>query len=528
MVEKKHDSVGLSKEYIKEEIIKCASSAEYFLETYGFIRTDDKGIVPFSLFDYQKEIICSLRNNKYLAILKSRQIGVSTVIAGFIAWYVLFHKQRHIFIMATKREKASISFEMVKTFIKECSNWLKLYTVIKNNSTRFELSNGSWVKCQVTSRDTGVGEAASMFFIDEAALIDKLGEYWVGLFPTISTSASARCIMASTPRGVGNKFWEICSEGTYEENGQIIKGTNEFRVFRYPWQKRFTQEWFDKERIGKTPREIAQEYECRFLESGDTFLDSPSFDILKKDILDPIEIRNNLWVWKKPSFGSKYLISIDVSRGDSGDFSAFHVIDIESSEVVAEYKGKIKTNELGDRIIEVGTWYNTALLIPEANSFGDSVIQRILESGYENLYFSGGSGHYYIEHWAGVNNRSAKPGFHTTGTSRPAMLQTLEEYIRLKKITVHSKRLYDEFTTFIWHGQRAEATRGTSDDLILALSIGVFVKDRVFRDMNKREVDVSVLASGFVSSRTKFENTSIGAKNKTSEIEQLALLISRG
>lgn len=519
----------LSKEYMKSEILKAAEDCGYFLEHYGKIRDERTGIIPFELFDYQKEIIENLTQNKYLAILKSRQIGVSTVIAGFIAWYVLFHKQRHIFIMATKREKASISFEMVKTFIKECPNWMKLFSVIKNNSMRFELSNGSWVKCQATSKDTGVGEAASMFFIDEAALIDKLGDHWVGLFPTISVNG--RCVMASTPRGVGNKFWEICKDGTYEsDSGEIIKGINEFKVLRYPWSRRFSQEWFEKERIGKSRREIAQEYECKFLESGDNFLDDKTFEIIRNNIKDPIEIKNGMWIWKKPDFGAKYLISIDVARGDGGDFSAFNIIDIENVEVVADYKGKIKTNEFADFVISVGKEYNNALLVPEANSLGDSIVQRIIDSGYENLYFSmrkKGGGSYYVEHWAGLNNPNAKAGFHTTASSRPNMLQILEEYLRLGNLIVYSKRLYDEFTTFIWKGQRAESQRGSSDDLILSLSIGIYVKDRVFKDMKRREISSDALAAGFVSSRTSFGTTSAAAQNKRSEVENLALLISR-
>lgn len=517
MSDPKHDSSGLTKEFIKEEFLKCADSCEHFLEQYGYIRTEEQGIQRFKLFDYQREIIQELQENRYLAILKSRQLGVSTIIAGFIAWYILFRKARHVFIMATKREKAGISFEMVKTFVLECPQWLRLYSVTKNNSMRFELSNGSWVKCQATSMDAGVGEAASLFFIDEAALIEKLREHWVGLFPTISTGG--RCVMASTPRGVGNKFWEIVVGA---QNGE-----NEFKVKEYPWSRRFSKEWFEKERIGKTAREIAQEYECKFLESGDTFLDINVFEKMKQTVSEPIQKNGDLWIWKNAEFGHKYLIGADVARGDGKDFSAASVLDINTGEVVAEYRGKIKTNDFSEFLVNTGQNYNNALIIPESNSFGDAVIQRILELEYEDLYFStkaaGGHSFGVLTHWESIGNRSARAGLHTTSVSRPAMLQKLEELIRLGIITIYSKRCYDEFTTFIWKGQRPEATRGSTDDIIMSLAICAVIKDRHFKDNTKISQKVDTLTSGFLSSRESFD---IG-KKQNNEMEQLALLIAK-
>ena len=40
-----------------------------------------------------------------------------------------------------------------------------------------------------------------------------------------------------------------------------------------------------------------------------------------------------------------FIISADVSRGDSKDYSAFHIIDVDEGEVVAEYKGKIPPDD---------------------------------------------------------------------------------------------------------------------------------------------------------------------------------------
>ena len=64
------------------------------------------------------------------------------------------------------------------------------------------------------------------------------------------------------------------------------------------------------------------------------------------------------------------MIAADVARGDGGDFSAFHVIEVDTMEQVAEFKGKIATDEFGSMLVNVGNEYNQALLVIENASIG--------------------------------------------------------------------------------------------------------------------------------------------------------------
>ena len=68
-------------------------------------------------------------------------------------------------------------------------------------------------------------------------------------------------------------------------------------------------------------------------------------------IQEPIEktgFDGNLWKWEYPNYQKSYMVVADVARGDSADFSACHVIDIEESSQVAEYKGKLDTKDFGN------------------------------------------------------------------------------------------------------------------------------------------------------------------------------------
>lgn len=76
------------------------------------------------------------------------------------------------------------------------------------------------------------------------------------------------------------------------------------------------------------------------------------------------------------------------TRGDGNDYSAFHVIDVENMEQVAEYKGKLDTKTYGNMLVSIATEYNDALLVVENANIGWAVIQQIIDRGYQNLYYT--------------------------------------------------------------------------------------------------------------------------------------------
>lgn len=57
-----------------EEYIKCSNDPIYFTETYVKIISED-GFVPFVLRDYQKEMVSTVFENRFVLIGTSRQAG---------------------------------------------------------------------------------------------------------------------------------------------------------------------------------------------------------------------------------------------------------------------------------------------------------------------------------------------------------------------------------------------------------------------------------------------------------------------
>ena len=234
----------------------------------------------------------------------------------------------------------------------------------------------------------------------------------------------------------------------------------------------------------------AQEYDCDFITSGQTVIDGVILEEYKNtQVEDPVEKRGvdgNLWIWRQPNYTKDYVVSADVARGDGSDFSAFHVLDVETMEQVAEYKGKISTRDFGNLCMNTAVEYNNALLVIENASIGWAAIQQVIDREYDNLFYTS-KDLQYVDTARQVTNRyrtlekNMVPGFSMTMKTRPLVIAKLEEYFREKSVVIHSIRLIEELFVFIYHNNKAQAMEGYNDDLPISLAIGLWVRDTALR-----------------------------------------------
>jgi hypothetical protein len=235
----------------------------------------------------------------------------------------------------------------------------------------------------------------------------------------------------------------------------------------------------------------AQECDTDFITSGNTVVEPTTLQYYEQShVREPLEKKGfdgNLWIWDYPNYTKDYIVSADVARGDASDWSAFHVLDVETLEQVAEYRGKIGTKDFGNLCVNVSTEYNDALLVIENTNIGWAAIQPAIDRQYKNLFYSTKDLTVVdteIQLRKGYDLKSKDklvPGFTTSSKTRPLIISKLDTYFREKSVLVRSKRLIDELFVFIWNGQKAEAQRGYNDDLVMAYCIGLWVRDTAFR-----------------------------------------------
>ena len=469
------------KEAIKKEYARCATDPVYFLGKYGVIQHPLKGKVNFNLYDFQEKSLKSFMEHDYNIVLKARQLGLSTLTAGYALWMMTFQQDKNILVIATKQETAKNLVTKVRVMHANLPGWLK-QPCVEDNKLSLRYKNGSQIKAVASSEESGRSEALSLLIIDEAAFIEKIDTIWGAAQQTLATGG--RALVISTPNGVGNFFHKTWVGA---ENG-----TNDFNFIKLHWSVHPEREqaWRDEQDKLLGPSLAAQECDCDFITSGRGVIDGLLLENLKESsVREPIEKRgidSNYWIWQPPNYTKNYVVSADVSRGDGTDYSAFHIIDVETLEQVAEYKGKISTQDFGNMLVNVASEYNNALLVVENNNIGWAAIQQVIDREYPNLFYTSKDLQYVdVQHQMTNKYRSQErnmvPGFSTTSKTRPLIVAKLEEMFREESVVVHSQRLIDELFVFIYNGNRAEAMQGYNDDLVMSFAIALWVRDTALR-----------------------------------------------
>jgi hypothetical protein len=465
------------KQIIQQQYMMCAKDPVFFMRQYCYIQHPKKGKIKFNLYPFQEESLTELRDNRYNVILKSRQLGISTLSAGFALWSMLFNEDFNVLVIATTQEVAKNLVNKVQVMNENLPSWLRT-EIVSNNKLSLKFKNGSQIKA-ISSAGTGArSEALSLLIIDEAAFIRNIEEIWIASQATLSTGGGA--IVLSTPNGVGNWFHQTWADAESKING--------FHTIKLHWtvHPERDQDWRDDQTKLLGERGAAQECDCDFVSSGHTVVDGGTLLDYENQCIEPIEKRgydNAYWIWEYPDYTRNYVVVADVARGDGADWSTFQIIDTLDIRQVAEYKGKLPPKDFGNMLHTVATEWNNALLAVENANIGWAAIQPILDRGYENLFYT-----YKDDGYVDVDVQLKKgydmkdksqmvPGVSTTSRTRPLMISALEMYMREKTPIIRSKRLIQELFVFVWLNGKAQAQSGYNDDLVMAYAIALWLRD---------------------------------------------------
>lgn len=486
----------LSKDRQVKEIIKCGKDPVYFVNKYVRIQHPTRGTIAFDTYDFQDDVIRDLQNNRLNIILKSRQLGISTTTAAYALWLALFRRDKNIVCIATKLATAIEFMDKVRVAFASLPKWLISTSKGKAGDSKqhIKFNNGSQVRAIPRSESAGRGLAATLIIIDEAAHIEGFEKIWASLLPAVSTGGS--CVMLSSPNGANGVFYK-----TYVE---AIAGKNDFNAIELKWDVHpdRDEKWEQETRRMYSKRYFAQEYDCDFLGSGDTYIAGEDIEWLKTLATAHPPIRRDgpggqIWIWKEPIPGHNYVISADVARGDGGgDYSAFHIFDSGLGEVVAEFMGHIRPDEFGKLLDIWGRRYNNALMVPELNTYGHHTITVLQHRDYPNMYYEQQerNPHFFPgpDDIPGYNNQGKK--------KRNDLLANMEAVIRNRIVKTYSTRFIHQLQSFVWvpgktadSDGKAQAKKGDNDDLIMSFAIGARVLNVGALDESARTMAYALL-----------------------------------
>jgi hypothetical protein len=481
-------------EWTKEQILeyqKCMEDPLHFIQNYIRIVSLDEGLVPFTMFPFQKDMVGTIHSNRFTICRMPRQSGKSTTMVSYILHYVLFNPSMNVAILANKASTARDILGRLQLAYENLPKWLQ-QGVMSWNKGSLELENGSKIVASSTSSSAVRGGSFNMIFLDEFAFVptNVASDFFSSVYPTISSGKSTKVIIVSTPNGM-NLFYKLWTDAENKRNS--------YNIIDVHWSEvPGRDEKWRKETIANTSEEQFQrEFECEFLGSSNTLI-HPS-KIKTMAFQNPIQSNAGLDMYEKPKEHNTYVIVADVSRGTSNDYSAFIVFDVSTVpyRIVAKYRNnEIKPLLFPNIIHDVAKAYNQAYVMIEVNDIGEQVATSLqFDLEYENLIMASMRGRAGQIVGGGFSGGKAQLGVRTTKAVKKMGCSNIKQIIETDKLIINDYDLINEWSTFILKGQSYEAEEGHTDDLAMCCVLfGWLVQQTYFKELTDDDIRARMYA----------------------------------
>lgn len=491
---------------------KCAEDPYYFIKTYIWIESerDPRGKEPFVLWDYQEKSLQAYLENRFVVILKARQLGFTTLAMAYAVWQCLFRNRANILLISKSQDSADKNLGMARFMYSFLPEWMKARgPELDGDAAKqmvFKAIDGSTnrLKSYAGTKTAGAGETASLVILDEFALMEDPANTYRTIKPT--TDAGGRLIIISTARGGNNMFAKIYREGKRQ--------VNEFFSIFEPWSssRLITVEQYElkKREFLAEPWLFYAEYpssdEEAFRESGRprfTTLppidETPEFEIFGsfEDTATGIEFNEDIpgdgyrsplalaYPVEAIDWSRSFVVCADPALGVGMDYSAAHILTMledGTPEIVGYYRSNtIEPSDWSAELDVIGRFFagstqSAALMVIEnAGGIGVSVIDKLRNQyNYPNLYR-------YLPPAVARRKRAPVFGFPTTKATKPLVINRLAEYLtpddsgQVKILNIY-EQLRDELSTFVRRENGSTAADvGCHDDLVMSLAIGLYV-----------------------------------------------------
>ena len=484
---------NVQQEWTKEQIEEfslCMKDPIYFIKNYIKIVSLDEGLVPFDLYDFQKEMIGTFHSNRFTICKLPRQSGKSTTIISYLLHYVIFNDSVNVAILANKAATARDLLGRLQLAYEHLPKWLQ-QGVMAWNKGSLELENGSKILASSTSASAVRGGSYNIIFLDEFAYVpaNVAEQFFSSVYPTISSGKTTKVMIVSTPHGM-NMFYKLWVDAE--------EGRNSYIPIEVHWSEipGRDDEW-KKETIKNTSEQQFQtEFECEFLGSINTLISTQKLKVLP--YREPIKSNAGFDLHIPPQEGHTYVITADVARGTQNDYSAFIVVDVSQMPyaVVAKYRdNEIKPLLFPAKIYEVARAYNQAFVLVEVNDIGEQVANTLqFDLEYDNLIMASMRGRSGQVLGGGFSGGKAQLGVRTTKAVKRIGCSNLKQLIEDDKLIVEDLDIISELSTFIVKGSSYEADDGCNDDLVACLFIFAWVTDQqYFKELTDSDVRMTMM-----------------------------------
>ena len=466
------------------EYMLCKEDSEHFIRNFVKIIHVDRGLVSFEMYDYQKDMVHTFNDNRFVICKMPRQTGKSTTIIAFLLHYVLFNENVNVAILANKGAVARELLSRLQLAYEHLPKWLQQGVVIWNKGN-IELENGSKILASATSGSAVRGSSFNIIFLDEFAHVPSniAEQFFTSVYPTISSGESTKVLIVSTPLGM-NMFYKMWADALEKRNNYVPVEVHWSEV---PGR----DEKWKQETIKNTSEvQFTQEFECEFIGSTHTLINATKLRMMV--FKTPIFSKNGLDVYEEPIKNALYCMVVDTAQGKDLDYSAISIFDI--SQIPYRQVAKYRSNQISpmlypDIIFQIGKKYNMAWILLEVNDVGSQVAETLhYDLEYENIIVSSMKGRAGQQVGGGFG-KNIQLGIRTSKQLKRIGCSTLKEMIESDKLIISDFDTISELTTFAVKNNSYEAEEGSNDDLAMTLVIfSWLVQQRYFKDLTDLDI----------------------------------------
>jgi len=459
-----------------QEYARCMDDPAYFIETYIQIVNIDKGLVPFKLYPFQRDMVQTFHTNRFSICKLPRQSGKSTTIIAYLLHYCLFNPTVNVAILANKAAVARDLLGRLQLAYEHLPKWLQ-QGVMTWNKGSLELENGSKILASATSSSAVRGGSYNIIFLDEFAYVPNniAEQFFSSVYPTISSGKTSKVMMVSTPHGM-NMFYKMWNDAEH--------GRNSYVPIEVHWSEvpGRDEKWREETIKNTSEQQFNVEFECEFLGSVNTLIHPTKLKALSHR--EPIRSNAGLKVYENPLPEHAYVLIADVSRGITSDYSAFVVMDVSQIPYrqVAVYRdNEIKPMNFPQIIHRISNVYNLAHTLVEINDIGGQVADALqFDLEYDNMIMTTMHGRNGQIAGGGFSGKKAQLGVRTTKALKKVGCSNFKTMLEGDKIFIQDFDTIVELSSFVSKGQSWEGEEGSTDDLAMCMVLFGWLSDQTY------------------------------------------------
>jgi hypothetical protein len=501
---------------------------DFILFSEEFVRiVDNHGeLIPFALNKEQRDFVLNME--KFNIILKSRQIGFSTMSLAICLWNAINRPNTSYLIVSLDNKQVSELFGRLKRMNDNLPRNMYSYLpeTVRDNRDELLLSNGSRIQVGVPHENIGRGSTYQYVLLSEMAFyqLDQ-SKLLTSVMQSMAKNPDSKIVIESTANGTANHYYLLFQKS--------MKRNTNFKAFFYSWisdahktqfksEIKQAVEWYKSINKGSrlATKDLTTDEEKRLYESGATLdmlmwrewklstmstedfqTEFPStaveafkstgrnvFDqgkiierlnhipepidseVLKRNIPQQLHkwIGKGLNVYHLPKQG-RYYGGSDVASGSGGDSSSLSILNTEGIEVASFHNNKISVYEFAEFLNYIGRYYGYTYLAIERNSYGLPVIERLWEDhNYQNLYKH--------KTFDKKGNRKLERGWMTSAVTKAILVTDMKESFEKGIININDKDTLQQMQMFVedTKGKTGNTKgNGNHDDLVISMGLAV-------------------------------------------------------